>query len=182
MEDSDERSPAIGSNLENVVDREVDVANETPDPQRPQLVGQTQLLVDQRFMVDLTKDGNFDQLILLFKFSALLNKNLPQGFLLVIFCLFGGGPRGSTPRVRELRHNIMLGFGKKSSSFSTSNTLKMHVKTVQMLPTGCQVILSFRHRAFDNLPIRNSQPRIFRNNFRASMGLLTTCEAFSTQD
>ena len=99
MEDSDERSPAIGSNLENVVDREVDVANETPDPQRPQLVGQTQLLVDQRFMVDLTKDGNFDQLILLFKFSALLNKNLPQGFLMVIFCLSGrsGGPSGSTP-------------------------------------------------------------------------------------
>ena len=99
MEDSDERSPAIGSNLENVVDREVDVANETPDAQRPQLVGQTQLLVDQRFMVDLTKDGNFDQLILLFKFSALLNKNLPQGFLMVIFfaTLAGAGVPGTAP-------------------------------------------------------------------------------------
>ena len=123
MEDSDERSPAIGSNLENVVDREVDVANETPDAQRPQLVGQTQLLVDQRFMVDLTKDGNFDQLILLFKFSALLNKNLPQGFLMVIFLPLWQerGSQGQHPRVRDLRQNIMLGFVRKAAHFQPAS-------------------------------------------------------------
>ena len=99
MEDSDEGSPTIGSNFENVVDREADVANETPDPQRPQLVGQTQLLVDQRFMVDLTKDENFDPADPVIQIFGTIEQKLTPGISDGNFLasLAGAGVPGAAP-------------------------------------------------------------------------------------
>jgi hypothetical protein len=53
VKDGDEGGSAFGGDFENVFDRQVDVTDETSDPERPELIGQQQLLLYQSLVVNL---------------------------------------------------------------------------------------------------------------------------------